>query len=107
VFDFAAEEAWSNNWAWGLPLIVLTVLVHAFSLVVIRDRVVLELPLLLQARRSEFVLALLMIVTVLMLTVLHAVEATAWAAAYVILERDDFGLNRFGFPNQAYSDSAC
>jgi hypothetical protein len=91
VFDFAAEEAWSNNWAWGLPLIVLTVLVHAFSLVVIRDRVVLELPLFLHARRSEFVLALLMVVTVLMLTVLHGVEATAWAGAYVILgARADF-----------------
>jgi hypothetical protein len=91
VFDFAAEEAWSNNWAWGLPLIVLTVLVHAFSLVVIRDRVVLELPLLLRARRSEVVLALLMVVTVLMLTVLHGVEATAWAGAYVILgARADF-----------------
>ena len=38
AFDYAAAEAWSNNWAWGLPLIVLTVLVHAFSLVVIRDR---------------------------------------------------------------------
>ena len=91
MFDIAAEEAWSNNWAWGLPLIVLTVLVHAFSLVVIRDRVVLELPMLLHARRSEFVLALLMIVTVLLLTVLHAVEATAWAGAYLILgARADF-----------------
>jgi pilus assembly protein TadC len=85
AFDYAAAEAWSNNWAWGLPLIVLTVLVHAFSLVVIRDRVVLELPLLLRARRSEFVLALLMIVAVLLLTVLHAVEASAWARAYVAL----------------------
>jgi hypothetical protein len=88
VFDFAAEEAWSNNWAWGLPLIVLTVLVHAFSLVVIRDRVVLELPLLLRARRSEFVLALLIVVTVLLLTVLHGVEATAWAGAYSSLARE-------------------
>ena len=59
MFDFAAEEAWSNNWAWGLPLIVLTVLVHAFSLVVIRDRVVLELPIILRARRSSMVLAVL------------------------------------------------
>jgi hypothetical protein len=32
-----AAEAWSNNWAWGLPLIILTVLVHAFGLVLIRD----------------------------------------------------------------------
>jgi hypothetical protein len=91
VFDFAATEAWSNNWAWGVPLIVLTVLLHAFSLVVIRDRVVLELSLLLRARRSEFVLALLIVVTVLMLTVLHAAEASAWAGAYVILgARADF-----------------
>jgi hypothetical protein len=90
VFD-VAEEAWSNNWAWGLPLIVLTVLVHAFGLVVIRDRVVLELPLILRARRSSIVLAVLVTVTVLLLTVLHAVEAGAWAAAYVALgARPDF-----------------
>ena len=91
AFDFTAAAAWSNDWAWGLPLVALTVLVHAFSLVVIRDRVVLELPLRLRARRSEFVLALLMIVTVLLLTVLHAVEASAWAGAYVLLgARADF-----------------
>ena len=90
MFD-VAEEAWSNNWAWGLPLIVLTVLVHAFGLVVIRDRVVLELPLILRARRSSIVLAVLVTVTVLLLTVLHAVEAGAWAAAYVALgARPDF-----------------
>lgn len=90
MFDFA-EEAWSNNWAWGLPLIVLTVLVHALALVEIQDRVVLQLPLVLHARRSSIVLAVLMIVTVLLLTVLHAVEASAWAGAYVALgARADF-----------------
>jgi len=85
MIDIAAAEAWSNNWAWGLPLIVLTVLVHVFGLVVIRGRVVGGLPLLLQRRRSETVLAVLMIVTVLSLTVLHAVEASVWAAAYIEL----------------------
>jgi hypothetical protein len=90
VFD-VVEEAWSNNWAWGLPLIVLTVLVHALALVEIHERVVLELPLVLHARRSSIVLAVLMIVTVLLLTVLHAVEASAWAGAYVVLgARADF-----------------
>jgi len=84
VLDIAAE-AWSNNWAWGLPLIVLTVLVHAFGLVAIRDRLVLELPLMLRARRSSTVLAVLIVVTVLLLTVLHAAEAFAWAGAYVAL----------------------
>jgi hypothetical protein len=88
---FGAEAAWSNNWAWGLPLIVLTVLVHAFGLVLIRDQVVLELPLMLRARRSSIVLAALIVVTVLLLTVLHAAEAGAWAVAYVALgARPDF-----------------
>jgi hypothetical protein len=85
------DEAWSNNWAWGLPLIILTVLVHAFGLVEIRDRVVLGLPIILRARRSSMVLAVLMVVSVLLLTVLHAVEAVAWAGAYVALSaRPDF-----------------
>jgi hypothetical protein len=80
AFDFTAEEAWSNDWAWGLPLIVLTVLVPALTLVEIRDRIVLELPIVLRARRSSMVLAVLMVVSVLLLTVLHAVEAFAWLA---------------------------
>jgi hypothetical protein len=84
MFD-VATEAWSNNWAWGLPLIVLTVLVHALALVELRDRIVLPLPLLLRARRSSIVLAVLMVVSVLLLTVLHAIEAGAWAGAYVAL----------------------
>jgi hypothetical protein len=84
MFD-VAEEAWSNDWAWGLPLIVVTVLVHALALVEIQDRVVRQLPLVLHARRSSIVLAALMIATVLLLTVLHAVEAGAWAGAYVAL----------------------
>jgi hypothetical protein len=83
MFDVA--EAWSNNWAWGLPLIVLTVLVHAFGLVEIRDRIVLRLPIVLRERRSSMVLAVLMVISVLLLTVLHAVEAVAWAGAYVAL----------------------
>ncbi len=80
-----AAEAWSNNWAWGLPLILLTVLVHAFGLVLIRDQVLLELPLILHARRSSVVLAVLIALTVLLLTLLHAAEAGAWAGAYVVL----------------------
>jgi hypothetical protein len=67
------------------------VLVHALALVEVQDRVVLQLPLVLHARRSSIVLAVLMIVTVLLLTVLHAVEASAWAGAYVALgARADF-----------------
>jgi hypothetical protein len=61
------------------------------ALVEIRDRIVLELPIILRARRSSMVLAVLMVVSVLLLTVLHAVKAFAWAGAYVALgARPDF-----------------
>jgi hypothetical protein len=52
---------------------------------------VLELPLILRARRSSIVLAVLAAITVLLLTLLHAAEAAAWAGAYVALgARPDF-----------------
>ena len=60
-------------------------LVHAFALVLIRDQVVLELPLILRARRSSIVLAVLAAITVLLVTGLHALEGGAWAFAYVAL----------------------
>jgi hypothetical protein len=50
---------------WGLPLIIVSVLIHAFGLVLIRDQVVLELPLIMRERRSSIVLAVLTSVTVL------------------------------------------
>lgn len=75
----------------GSPAHRSTVLVHALALVEIRDRIVLELPIVLRAWRPSMVLAVLMVVSVLLLTVLHAVEAFAWAGAYVALgARPDF-----------------
>jgi hypothetical protein len=86
-----AAEAWSNNWAWGLPLIVVTVLAHAFGLIVMRRAVILRLSLTLGARRSGVALAAIIVTTVLLLTFLHAIEAAAWAIAYVALgARPDF-----------------
>ena len=89
VFD--AAEAWSNNWAWSLPLIVLTVLAHAFGLALIREQMVFRLSRTLGPHRTSFALALLVAPIVLLLTVLHGIEAGAWAAAYVALgARPDF-----------------
>lgn len=76
-------DAWSNNWAWGLPLIVLTVLAHSFGLVLIRANVVDKLARGLSKRRSGVEFAAIVAVTVLLLTILHAIEAVAWATAYV------------------------
>jgi hypothetical protein len=88
---FNVAEAWSNNWAWSLPLIVLTVLAHAFGLVLIREQLVLPLSLTFGRRRSSFVLAVIIAPTVMLVAVLHGIEAGAWAIAYVGLgARADF-----------------
>ena len=64
---------------------MLTVLAHAFGLVLIREQIVLRLSRILGAHRTSIVLAVLVAPIVLLLTVLHGIEAGAWAVAYVAL----------------------
>jgi hypothetical protein len=83
--DPVGVETWSGNWAWSLPLIVLNVVVHVFGLAFINERLV---PILCDAmERRPFVarLAVVMGVTALLATGLHAFEAAAWAIAYRLL----------------------
>jgi hypothetical protein len=78
--------AWESSWAWGAPLIVLSVVMHAIGLALIRagfarafaDR---------QVARGLSVLrfAAVMGVAVSLITLLHIAQAAAWAAAYVLL----------------------
>jgi hypothetical protein len=83
VFDDAGT--WSNDWAWSLPLIVLTVLAHAFGLALIREQLVLPLSAMF-GRRSSFVLAPIIAPTVMLVAFLHGIEAGGWAIAYVGLK---------------------
>ena len=81
-----AENApWGGNWAWGLPLILMTVVIHVFGLAIINDGVVRVLRR--TTRRGSFIplFAIIMAAAVLLATGLHAVEAAAWAAAYRFL----------------------
>lgn len=74
---------WSSSWAWSLPLILLTVALHAFGL-----RWVSELfPHLTRRTAPLFCSHFMLIVsaTVFVMTVLHGIEATAWTLAYVLL----------------------
>jgi hypothetical protein len=79
----------SVNWAWGLSLIALTIAIHTMGVVMmavaglwIRAR--------LETRSLGFWRATLIVIGVigtagLLLAVLHGIEATIWAAAYVCL----------------------
>src|SRR5690348_8591635 len=76
---------WGVNWAWGLPLILLTVVIQVFGLALINDGVVRALRR--TARRRSFIplFAVVMAGAVLLATALHGVEAVAWALAYRLL----------------------
>jgi hypothetical protein len=81
----SATLFWSASWSWGLPLILLAVLFHVSGLwlfTVFAGR--LEH---LQNRRgrSYSLFVLVLGLAVLLVTILHAIEAVAWAGAYVAL----------------------
>src|SRR5690242_19962651 len=68
---------------WGLPLLLVTVPFHVFGLLMIRDKAVGVLER--AARRGEFRVVFALTATVLLITVLHAIEAAAWGSIYLWL----------------------
>ena len=77
--------SWVADWAWSLPLILLTVIIHVFGLGLINERVVRALSRSIDRRRMVPRFALLMGIAVLLVTALHGIEGVAWAAAYRFL----------------------
>jgi hypothetical protein len=77
--------AWSGNWAWSLPLIVLNVVLHVIGLGLINKSVVRVLTGAGDRRRFMPTFALVMGVAALLATVLHGIEAATWATAYLLL----------------------
>jgi hypothetical protein len=73
---------WSSDWAWGLPLLVLTVVFHVCAFVLIVKALVLKVHSGRSARNlAHFVVA--MALTALGAAALHGLEATAWAILYI------------------------
>ena len=73
---------WSADWAWGVPLIVLTVVVHVLGLGLL-SRKAMEVsghPI----RRHHPILLFVLVLggTTLFATLLHGIEAIIWAVAY-------------------------
>ncbi len=76
---------WGPDWAWSIPLIVLTVVIHAFGLGVIDHRVLLALNGNGRRRRPQSTSILIIGGTALSATILHAFESTVWASVYSLL----------------------
>jgi hypothetical protein len=77
---------WGADWAWGLPLIVLTVLFHVSGLLVIDQRVVHGRGRhFIERRHPKVAFVVVLAATTLLATGLHALEGASWAGAYLFL----------------------
>jgi hypothetical protein len=77
-----APSLWSMNWAWGLPLIALTVVFHVLGLGLIRRGVVRVFERTTHYHYQVPLFAVVLGGTTLLATMLHGVEAIIWAIAY-------------------------
>jgi hypothetical protein len=91
------ESNWSASWAWGLPLIALTISIHAMGVVtmaLVLARIAVRLKhRSLRLRRAILIVIGLVGVVGLLLAALHGVEAAIWAAAYLWLGAIDSPLD--------------
>jgi hypothetical protein len=76
---------WYPDWAWGLLLIVLTVIVHVIGLLRINQGVE-QVQAEVVSRYSHSVVFVVIIgSTTLLATLLHGIEGAIWAIAYVLV----------------------
>ena len=73
------------NWAWGLALIVLKVVIHVIGLALIYERVVHVLSGAMEHRRFLARFVVVIGVAALLATLVHGIEVANWAAAYRLL----------------------
>ena len=76
---------WYLSWITSVPLLLITVAIHVFGLIFVRNEVIDQLERLADRRRFTFVFALVMGVTVLLITVLHGIEAAVYGVAYLVV----------------------
>ena len=83
---FAMEVAnWSADWAWGVPLVVLTVIIHVLGLGLIRKKAMEVSTDEIRLRRPGLLFAMVLGGATLLATVLHGLEVSIWALAYRLL----------------------
>ena len=73
---------WSMDWGWGIPLIVLNVVIHVSGLGVMRQAITSILQGRDERHHHDLTFAVVLGVTTFLVTVLHGFEAFIWAIAY-------------------------
>ncbi len=87
ALTFVVENpaGWSADWAWGFPLIVLTVLIHVLGLGLVRQRALSFSDRKKASRHPIAIFVTVMGSVTLLATTLHGLETAIWAVAYRIL----------------------
>jgi hypothetical protein len=87
VFSMVIQDVanWRADWAWGLPIIVLTVIIHVLGLGTIGQHAARASKRVFEHRHRTLAFAVVIGTATLMATCLHATEAGIWALAYRLL----------------------
>lgn len=81
-FYVLEPEGWGPDWAWGIPLIVLTVVIHVLALGYINHRTSSLSSRVMERKHPTAAFAMVMGTVTLLATILHAAEAGIWALAF-------------------------
>jgi hypothetical protein len=76
---------WRTNWAWGLPLIVMAVLIHVLGLSYAYQKAVEIFSRNMHSRQPTALFAVIMSALIFVATALHGAEASIWALFYLFL----------------------
>jgi hypothetical protein len=87
AFDLLLLDSfgWSADWAWGMPLIILNVLIHVVGLGAVAQRASHISASIAQRRYPTAAFILLVGAATLLATCLHWTEAAIWALGYKLL----------------------
>jgi hypothetical protein len=77
-----ASPAWRDDWMWGAPLIVLTVLIHLLGLWLINQRAFRAFGKMMERNHPMAVFMMVMAMVTFLSTILLALDAGIWAASY-------------------------
>jgi hypothetical protein len=80
-----SATVWDANWAWSLPLIVITVIFHVIGLVLLNEQVIRARRFLHSGRGFLATFSVVLGTATLVAILLHAVEAGMWAGVYVLI----------------------
>jgi hypothetical protein len=77
--------SWAADWAWSIPLIILTVIIHVLGITFVSERALRVSRTMIERRPPNTAFVVITGAATLFVTCLHGLEAGIWALAYLYL----------------------